>query len=166
MMKKILISLCLLLILTACNEDGREIANPDERYIYIIEMIKEHDSFAESSNYFDISVEMAEIQGGYRYYITVDNPRIAMYDVELLAIEDEVDYHSNMAANVGIFENKEYNMVPNQTNVSQGYVKGVVASGISSKSETTLYVFVQFKNIDYSTTHSEYIKLNAKYEAQ
>ena len=125
-MKKLFLILIVLLSLCACQDEGKEMANPDDRYMYIIEMIGEHDSFQDASNYFDISAEMAKIDGGYRYYITIDNPRIAMYDIEMLAIEKNVDYRNTMAANVGIFEDKEYNMVPNQANIEQGFVKGIV----------------------------------------
>lgn len=150
--------------LCACQEAGRQEANPDDRYAYIIDMIKEHEVFVDTSNYFDISTDMAMIDGGYRFYITVDNPRIAMYDVELLAIEDDVDYMKTMAANVGIFEDREYNLIPNQSNPKQNYMKGIVASAVTSKPETTLYIFVQFKNADYSIVRSEYFKIDVKYE--
>jgi hypothetical protein len=162
-MKKIILIIAIILCLCGCEDDGKKKADPDERYMYIIEMISEHESFQETSNYFDIAVEMAKIENGYRYYITIDNPRIAMYDVELLAIEKNVDYRTNMAANVGIFEEKEYHMVPNQSNPDQGYVKGIVASGISKDPSTTLYIFVQFKNSDYSAVRSEYFKLDVSY---
>ena len=165
-MKKLLLIICLLISLCACQEDGKQLANPDDRYMYLIEMIREHESFQTSSDYFDIAVEMAKIENGYRYYITIDNPRIAMYDIEMLAIEKDVDYRSNMAANVGIFEEKEYNMVPNQANIDQGFVKGIVVSGISVKPQTTLYIFVQFKNADYSITRSEYFRLDVTYEEE
>ena len=165
-MKKLLILIFILFSLCGCQEDGKQMANPDDRYMYIIEMINEHESFQTSSNYFDISAEMAKIENGYRYYITVDNPRIAMYDIEMLAIEKNVDYRSNMAANVGIFEDKEYNMVPNQANSEQGFVKGIVASGISKNPNTTLYIFVQFKNADYSITRSEFFMLDVSYEEE
>ena len=165
-MKKILILFCILLCLSGCQDDGKQMANPDDRYLYIIEMINEHESFQTASNYFDIETEMAKIENGYRYYITVDNPRIAMYDIEILAIEKNVDYRTNMAANVGIFEDKEYNMVPNQANIDDGFVKGIVVSGVSKEPQTTLYIFVQFKNADYSITRSEYFQLDASYEAE
>ena len=165
-MKKILLIILLLISLCACNEDGKQKADPDERYMYIIEMISEHETFQDSSNYFDIAVEMAKISDGYRYYITIDNPRIAMYDIELLAIEKSVDYRTQMAANVGIFEEKEYHMVPNQSNPDQGYVKGIVASGVSKNPITTLFIFVQFKNSDFSAVRSEYFKLDVSYGEQ
>ena len=164
--KKIISLLCVLFLLCSCGEIGKQKADPNERYIYMIETLQEHELFAEGSEYFDIAADMAKIEGGYRYYITVDNPRLAMYDVELLAIEKGVNYLSNMAANVGIFEESKYNMIPNQSNPEKGYVKGIVASGVSSSPETTLYIFVQFKNVDHTSAHSEYIKLDVSYEGR
>ena len=156
--------LLLLIGLCGCREAGREAADPNDRYAYIIEMIREHEVFSDRSDYFDITAEMAKIDDGYRYYITLDNPRIAMYDVELLAIEEGVDYMSTMAANVGIFEEREYHLVPNQSNPKENYMKGIVASAVTAKSETTLYVFVQFKNADYSNVHSEYFRFDVSYQ--
>ena len=162
-MRKIITLIMALFLFCGCSQIGKETADPTERYRYLVEMIEEHEAFASASNYFDIAVEMAKIESGYRYYITVDNPRIAMFDIELLAIEKDVDYMNNMAANVGIFEETQYNMVPNQANSEMGYVKGVVASGVTNNPQTTLYVFVQFKNSDYSLSHSEFIRLDANY---
>lgn len=161
-MKKLLILLLALLTLSGCAEIGKQDVDPNKRYFAIIETIKERDAYNSSSNYFDINVEMASIDGGYRYYVTIDNPRAALYDVEAIAIETDVDYTNNMAANVGIFEDKEYSMIPNQKNPDKGYVSGLVISGVSEKPETTLYIYVSFKSEDYSNTHTEYFKLNAK----
>ena len=164
--KKIITVLSALILLCSCGEIGRKKADPNERYVLMVETLQEHELFAEESGYFDIGADMAKIDGGYRYYITIDNPRLAMYDVELLAIEKGVNYFSNMAANVGIFEDTKYHMIPNQSNPKKGYVKGIVASGVSSSPETTLYIFVQFKNADHTTAHSEYIKLDVSYEGR
>ena len=162
-MKKLLITLLIMVLLSSCSQTGKEVIDPNERYIYIVNLLEEHESYNFSSMYFDIEGEMAKIDEGYRYYITIDNPSIAMYDIELLAIEKDVDYLTNMAPNIGIFEDTQYNMVPNQTDISNGYMKGIVASGLSSSPKTTLYVFVQFKNQDFSNVHTEYIKLNIEY---
>ena len=165
-MRKILIILLSLLCLCGCQEIGKENVDPNQRYFSLIDSILEHELFAESSNNYDISVEMAKIDGGYRYYITIDNPRSALYDVEAIAIENDVDYTNTMAANVGVFEESEYTMIPNQKNPEKGYVSGLVMSGVTDKSETTLYVYVSFKSKDYSNIHTEYLKLNAKYETE
>lgn len=164
--KKIISLLFAMILLCSCTEIGKKKADPNERYVLMVETLQEHELFAEESSYFDITADMARIEGGYRYYITIDNPRLAMYDVELLAIEKGVNYMNNMAANVGIFEDTKYNMIPNQSNPEKGYVKGIVASGVSSSPETTLYVFVQFKNADHTSAHSEYFKLDVRYEGR
>ena len=57
-------------------------------------------------------------------------------------------------------------MIPNQANAAKGFTKGIIASGVSNKPETTLYIFTQFKNQDFSKIHSEYFKLDVKYEPE
>lgn len=165
-MKKLLILLLTILCLCGCQEVGKEDINPNKRYFDLIDNIKEHEVFNETSNYFDISVDMAKIDGGYRYYVTIDNPRNALYDIEALAIEKDVDYSVNMAANIGIFEQEEYSMIPNQKNPDKGYVPGIIISGISQLPETTLYIYVSFKNSDYSNSKTEYFKFDVKYEGE
>lgn len=165
-MKKLVFVLISLLVLCGCQEIGKEDVDPNKRYFAMIETINDRDIFESVSNYFDISADIAKIDGGYRYYVTIDNPRSAIYDIEAIAIEKSVDYTNTMAANIGIFEDTEYSMIPNQKNPDKGYVSGIVISGISEKPETTLYIYVSFKNEDYSNTHIEYFKLDAKYEEQ
>ncbi len=71
-MKRLLLVISVLLLCSSCGARDRNPATPNERYTYIIDMIKEHEVFAKDSDYFDIAVEMARIDGGYRYYITID----------------------------------------------------------------------------------------------
>ena len=153
-----------ILLLCGCNLLPNKAQDADDRYFFLIDMLNEHETFSDASRYFAIEVEMAKIENGYRYYIIIDDPQLAMYDIELIAIEKDVDYSQNMAASIGVFEDTQYNMIPNQSNVEDGYVKGLVASGITANAETTLYIFVQFKNADYSVVHNEYLALPCRYE--
>lgn len=165
-MKKIFAILLVLFCICGCTEIGKEDVDPNQRYFSIIDNIKTHEGFLSVSNYYDTKAEIAKIDDGYRYYVTIDNPRVALYDVEAVAIEKDIDYASTMAANVGIFDEKEYSMIPNQKNPEAGYVSGLVISGVCNNPDTVLYVYISFKNEDYSNTHTEYLKLEAKYEAQ
>lgn len=166
-MKKIICLLTLFISLSGCTSilpsANKKTANPDERYKDLIEIISEHDNFLNASNNFNIDVEMSKISDGYRFYVTVDEARNAMYDIEAIAIEDGVDYASTMAANIGIFDEKEYNMVPYQSNPSKGFVKGVVMSGLTQNKETTLYILIQWKKEDRTTTNREIFKLDVAY---
>lgn len=163
-MKRLLIIVLILLCLSGCKQIGKQDVDPDQRYFDLIETIKERDTFVDTSNYYDISVEMASIEDGYRYYVIIDNPHVAIYDIEAIAIENDVDYSKTMAANVGIFEDTVYSMIPNQKNPDKGFVPGIVFSGITQSPETTLYIYVSFKNEDHSIVHSEYFKLDVKNE--
>ena len=159
-----IICICLILLLSGCNYINKTESDPNSRYVYLVEMLQEHTTYTNHSNFFDIDVEMSKINDGYRYYVIIDKPTLAMYDIEVLAIEPDGDYINNMAANVGIFDEREYHMIPNQANSEEGFVKGVIASGLTKNSEITLHIFVQFKNADFTNVNSEYIELTSKYE--
>ena len=97
--------------------------------------------------------------GAYRFYVTIDNPKAAMYNVEAIAIESDVDYSNEMAANIGLFEDTKYSMIPNQTNASKGFVKGVNISGVTKNENPVLYILVTWTNKDASATKREFFKL-------
>ena len=162
-MKKLVIIFSILLCLFGCSSNETTDVST-ERYLNLINIINENDVFLEESNYYDISVEMAKIDDGYRYYVIIDNANISMYNIEALAIEKNVDYSEKMAANIGIFEETEYNMVPNQTNPDKGYVQGLVASGLTDKAKTTIYIMVQWYDKDYANQYREFFKLKVEYE--
>ncbi|MBR2578053.1 MAG: hypothetical protein IKE38_03885, partial [Erysipelotrichaceae bacterium] len=96
-MKKILIVL-LLFMLSACKQGDVVNDSEMEKYSDMIVLLKEHDSFTADSELFDISFDSSRIDGGYRFYVIIDNVKTAMYDVTAIAIEPDVDYSSTMAA--------------------------------------------------------------------
>ncbi|MBQ1477862.1 MAG: hypothetical protein IIZ33_06915 [Erysipelotrichaceae bacterium] len=161
MRKLLAVFLCLLLL--GCSPTSKTEADPNIRYLDMIQLIEDYDAFETSSNTFDIAAEEAKIDGGYRFYVIIDNARSAMYDLEAIAIEANTDYTKTMAANIGIFEEKAYNLIPNQANTAKGYYEGVVVSGTTQKNPTTLYVIVQWKNKDLSVLHREFFKLETSY---
>lgn len=161
-MKKLFLVLILIFSLSACSSNSGTSANDADviRYYDMIELINSYSNFSTSSNYFDISGEISEIDGGYRYYIFIDNARVTMYDIEAIAIEKGVDYSNTMTANIGIFESNEYHMIPNQSDIDLGYVKGVSISGFTTTENPTLYVLVQWKNKNRDTTYREFFKID------
>ena len=112
---------------------------------------------------FDLRWEIAKTDEGYRYYVFIDNPRSALYNIKAIAVEDNSDYTKNMAANIGIFETKRYNMIPNQSKVEDGYVSGISISGISSNSQINLRVLVQWENKDASVINRDCYILELEY---
>lgn len=125
----------------------------------MINLINERDEFKTNSSYFDISTDISRIaDGGYRYYVIIDRPRNAMKEISMMVIEKDVDYSQTMAANIGVLTSEDFNMIPNQFNPNKGYYEGISASGVSTISNPTLYVLVQWKDGN-SNSIREYFKL-------
>lgn len=149
-------------MLTGCaSEDNTIDASLNERYRDLVEQLQARDDFKTSSEFFDIDFDIASIDNGYRYYVTIDNAKVAMYEIEAIAIEKDVDYTNLMAANIGLFEDIKYSIIPGQVYASEGFVKGINISGTTSNATPTLYVCVIWHNKDLSITHREYFKLES-----
>ena len=86
-----------------------------------------------------------------------------MYDIKIIVIEDGVDYSEVMAGNIGIFEDGSYNMIPNQTNIEKGFVKGLSVSGITDKADTSLKVMITWQDKLLSVTSREFFRFNLNY---
>lgn len=130
----------------------------------MVELLSNYDEFADSSSYYDVTLDIAKISDGYRFYIIIDNPKVSMYDIEAVAIEKGVDYSQKMAANIGIFEEEYYSMVPNQYNTEKGFVKGVSISGVTTSLNGEFYLLVQWNNSSMSHVHREFIRLKGAFE--
>lgn len=161
-MKKFIVVL-MMFILCGCGFEVTKDVSVDSRYEDMIELLETNEKFEESSNFYDVSYDIVQIENGYRYYIYIDNPRVALYNVQVLAIEDGVDYSRYMAANVGIFEDAKYHLVPNQTNVDKGYVKGLMISGVTEKSELEMKIMVCWSDRVSSSLQREYIQMHMNY---
>ena len=162
-MKKFIVVLMMCILMTGCNFNVTKDVSVDSRYEDMIELLITNEKFATESNYYDVSYDIVKLNEGYRYYIYIDNPRIALYNVQVLAIEDGIDYSRYMAANVGIFEDTQYHLVPNQTNVDKGYVKGLMISGVTEKSELEIELMVCWSDRVSSTNEREYIQMHLNY---
>lgn len=162
--KKIISILLVVFLLSACSNDSTINKSASERYNSMIEQLSSRTDFKSSSEYFDISFDIASIENGYRFYISIDEPKVAMYNIEAIAIEANVDYSNTMAANIGLFEDEKYSLIPNQSYVDKGFVKGVNISGTSENANPTLYVLVVWSNKDLSVTKREFIKVGENNE--
>lgn len=160
MMKKILMVFLLMISLCACKGEGVIDKGQQEKYMDVISQLQEREEFNDGSEFFDITFDSSKIEDAYRFYVIIDNVKVAMYDVVAVAVEKGVDYSNNMAANIGIFEENEYSLIPNQYNADKGFMKGISISGISTKASPVLYLLVEWHNKDRSFTYREYIQID------
>lgn len=139
---------------------GCQKSNSQEtKYYNFLKLLQEREEFSTSSLNFNISYEITPIsEGKYRYFVTIDKPGIAMYGIEIMAIEQGKDYSDNIAASAGILSENSYNMLPNQSNVEKGYISGINISGESDNPHPVLLVLVQWHNRDLTIDSREYFK--------
>lgn len=133
--------------LTGCAGGSRESAAL-VRYRSYYNAVSENTEYVTETSRYSLSMEMVkEDENSYSYYIFVDQPRIAMYDVIVMAVENGIPYGEtdHMMPSIGIFDGT-YSLIPNQVNREDGYVKGLVVSGSSDQPETDLRILVEWKD--------------------
>ena len=161
-MKKILIVLMITFMLCGCKQGDVINDSAKEKYSDMIALLQGHEGFTSNSELFDVTCDISSIEGGYRFYVIIDNAKTAMYDVTAIAIEQDVDYSSTMAANIGIFEETDYSLIPNQYNPAKGFVKGISISGTTDNSAPSLLLLVEWKNKDMSVTYREFLQIDLR----
>ncbi len=166
-MKRVVISLCaLFLMLTGCSSkrntlSADHIVNQSQMEIYetYYDAVMNADSYMEESENYTISTEMNKVPDGtYRYYVIFDEPKTAMFNCIILAVENDISYKDadKMMPSAGIFDTPS-NMIPNQVNYDDGYVKGIALSGETDQNGVDLKILVQWTNQDGSHTSREFI---------
>lgn len=138
-----------------------------EGYYKAIEDVSE---FSGSSLYYNMSLEMAKVnETTYAYYVFVDQAQTAMYDVVVMAIENDLAFDETgaMMPSIGIFEDVDYNMIPYQSYIENGFVKGLVISGETTKPEVSLKILVEWNDRtgehQYREFHSFVVNLEGYY---
>lgn len=160
-MKKILIILSLSFLLVACG--GRGTAAYEEKvklYQSYWLAIQDQTKYKTASDNFSIAAEIALDGDKYRYDVIVDKARVAMYDVEILVLENDDPYHDEkMMPSLGVFNDDEYHMIPNQARSESPYQSGFKLSGDTDDKGLTLHIMVSWKNYNRSTTFKEYFEM-------
>ena len=141
--------LVFLLFLCGCTQQKQENTNEKyEEYQTYYEIVTNNTKFKDKSENFNVALEMSQVPDGtYRYAIVVDNAQIAMYDVVMIAVEDDIKFQdaTKMMPSLGIFEDTS-SLIPGQTNIEQGLAKGLAMSGETDKDAINLKILVQYKN--------------------
>lgn len=163
-MRRLLICLfSFALILSGCvirrNDSGTAAQTAYEGYYKAIE---DNERFIGRSLYYTISAQMSNMPDGtHRYYVFLDNAQVSMYDVTMMAVENDVPFEDSkkMMPSVGIFDSRDYSLIPYQANADAGYVKGLVLGGECEEKEVKLKLMVEWKDRNRERITREYISM-------
>ena len=163
-MRKLIILLTL--FCTACTNSNNIVNEKQVKYDSINTLIVEQEVFEYASKYYDYEIEINMLSDTeFRYYVTIFNPKIAMFDIVAVAKDiDDFFIDKQMMPSKGIFEDESIHMIPGQVNSKRGYVEGIILSGIKTKevNENTkidLILFVEWKNEDLTVTTREMLDI-------
>lgn len=154
---KLLITFSFLFV--SCTNKKGTLNSRVQEYQNYFNAIQENEIFLYESENYSISAELVDKGNNvYSYYIFIDNPKIAMYDIKVLAVEKDSSFNSNkMEASIGIFENQKYSMIPFQVNADEGYYKGLMLSGETNMNQPEFEMLVNWYSFDRQNTYREFI---------
>lgn len=138
-----------------------------QRYSAYYTSIFDNDRFVLASEYYDLEVVMNKIsEAEYRYDVIIDSPKIAMYAIEVMVVENNItpEVANKMMPTIGIFENVEYNLIPYQVNVEKGYVKGLIVNGISTQPSINLKIMVLWRDYAKLLVTREFFEIVKTYD--
>lgn len=132
---------------------------PQDRYLAMASLLENQEILKEKPSNFSLNAELVKNDNQYRYYLILDEPKEAMYNVRVLAMEEGINYQEEMAASAGIFEEKRYHLIPHQYNVEDGFVKGISVSGLSKNKSVVLRVFVRWENASSTEVFRDFYRI-------
>ncbi len=164
MRKKILGLLLLALLTTGCsgsfNKDSKSIQNYES---YVDAVLNNAGSVSKNIPFdYKMSVVHQEDQS-YQYEIVISNPRIAMYNVQAIAVDPALDSNENVYPCLGLLgEDAEtaFHMIPYQANGPRNYVDTIYLDGVTNKNQFTVYVMVTWKDSTLTTTNRVFFTCN------
>ena len=166
-MRKYVVGILISLLLVGCNSSETILREKYETYKLHYQSILNTTQFKTSSENFSIEASLVKLSDGqYRYDVFVDEPKIAMHDVEILAIVDNglLLVSDKMMPSVGLFEDESYRLIPYQVDVDLGYHKGFNLNGIVDTDKINLKVVVMWKDYFEIKTEREYFSFDLSVE--
>lgn len=85
----------------------------------------------------------------YQYELLISNPRVAMYNIQALALNADIDSNINIHPCLGLLGEDSlemFNLVPYQSNPNANFYKGFSLEGVSQKEQFTLQVMITWKD--------------------
>lgn len=167
-MRKTIISILALLMLVGCFDSQRVQEEQLIRYETYWTLMLNETQFQSSSRNFNIEVDIDKVDNFYEYYVVIDEPKVAMYDIEIMVIENRelFDAFDRMLPSVGIFD-EPFNMVPNQVRRDINYREGAaLVRQEMDEPQVTIQVMVMWKNYTRLDSFREMFEFELDYNAK
>lgn len=162
-MRKLVLFCTLAILISGCSNN--KIKENDFQYTYnsFVNSILDNNGNDTAEIPFSHHLEVTkESSGEYRYAITIDDARIAMYNIQMMVVDKSA---SGQYPFIGLMNDEpEYSMIPNQENKENNFVKGIVLEGLSATPKFTLLIQVSWKDYAQVNTRSVFFSYVYDYD--
>lgn len=159
-MKKILI-LIIALILSGCSNSTKQEKSTDvlyKEYQTYIDRLEKQETFETKCDFFDVKVIVNTTnKGNYRYDIIVDNSKIEMHTIKILASVNDGD--KIVYSTIGILEAETFSLVPGVVDKEKNMYKGINLSSIGTNKEVKVKLYLTYTNQDSDELQERFIQV-------
>lgn len=162
MRKLPIICMCALFLLGACTTNDRSTKELKNAYDSFVDSILDNNGLQTTDIPFThtLTVEK-DSEGKYRYEIKIDDPRVAMYHIQMMVVDKNT---SGEYPYIGLSTEDVYHMVPHQENKDKAFMKGIILGGTSENSKVALDVQVTWKDYAQVKTQTVFMHYDYDYE--
>lgn len=100
----------------------------------------------------------------YHYSLIIDEPQVAMYDIEVIAVDLNRLDAKEIFPSAGIVDESD-SMIPYQVNAQKGYPRGIILEGISPSAEFTMEVMVTWRDYSKLNVYHAYFPVTFSYQS-
>lgn len=154
-MKKILVLFISIIFLVGCKSNNND--DWDDYYHYYHKLVSAK-KFEDNLDECSIKLIVNEIDNDYRYDIIIDEPKIEMNNIKVIAF---IDKNEKNIPSLGLLETDTFSLKPNFVDKNKGYYKGINLSGITSKSDFIVKVYFTYENNEKIIERYIYLHGNA-----
>lgn len=157
-MKKIIILFISIIFLVGCKSNDNidnDLYNCYQDYYHKLVTAKE---FQDNLDECSIKLIVNEVDNEYRYDIIIDEVKIEMNNIKVIAYIDKDDKN---IPSLGLLETNSFSLKPNFIDKSKGYYKGINLSGVTSKSDFVVKIYFTYENNEKNIERYVYLHGNA-----
>ena len=159
-MKKVLIlALCMLCILSGCK-NGKVNNEQQKVYYGFKDALMNNGDLISSNIPFEYEILIEETKGKYLYTVIVKNPQVAMNNIQMMILNPEDATKDIETATLGIYDETNYHMIPNQSNEKTGYYKELQLKGSSEHKDFKIYVTLAWKDSNQLIQYQVFFSFN------
>lgn len=165
-----LVMICAVLLLSGCSSRSRIEEESMKNYETFINAVINNKGIESKSIPFDYKmIQEKQNDGSYKYEVIINNPRVAMYDIQAIAVDQAVDSNTNIYPCLGLVGDdvdQSFYMIPYQSNPNLDYWQGIILDGISKDKQFTLNVLVSWKDSTRSNQYNAFFNCTFAEESE